>query len=92
MGRPGVDGRFGQFGGRYVPESLVPACQELAVAFDEAWSDPEYRARLTEILTSYGGRPTPVTECHRLSAQLGSGSFSSARTWPTPARTSSTTW
>ncbi len=71
MGRPGVDGRFGQFGGRYVPESLVPACQQLAVAFDEAWSDPEYRAHLAEILTSYGGRPTPVTECHRLSAQLG---------------------
>jgi tryptophan synthase beta chain len=71
MGRPGPDGRFGQFGGRYVPESLVPACQQLAVAFDEAWADPAYRERLDGILHSYGGRPTPVTECHRLSEQLG---------------------
>ncbi|HEY3942376.1 MAG TPA: tryptophan synthase subunit beta [Acidimicrobiales bacterium] len=71
MGRPGPDGRFGSFGGRYVPESLVPACQELAVAFDQAWADPEYRSTLDEILSSYGGRPTPVTECRRLSEQLG---------------------
>jgi tryptophan synthase beta chain len=71
MGRPGPDGRYGQFGGRYVPESLVPACQELADAFDEAWADPAYRAELGAILRDYGGRPTPVTECQRLSEQLG---------------------
>ncbi len=71
MGRPGSDGRFGEFGGRFVPESLVPACQELAEAFDEAWADPAYRAELDAILRDYGGRPTPVTECRRLSEQLG---------------------
>ncbi|HUZ10995.1 MAG TPA: tryptophan synthase subunit beta [Acidimicrobiales bacterium] len=71
MGRPGSDGRFGEFGGRFVPESLVPACEELAEAFDEAWADPAYRAELDAILRDYGGRPTPVTECRRLSEQLG---------------------
>jgi tryptophan synthase beta chain len=71
MGKPGPDGRFGEFGGRFVPESLVPACQELEATFDDAWADPAFRRRLTEILTEYGGRPTPLTECHRLSERLG---------------------
>ncbi len=71
MGRPGPDGRFGDFGGRFVPESLVPACMELEQAFAEAWADPAYRNRLDAILRDYGGRPTPVTECFRLSERLG---------------------
>ncbi len=71
MGPPGADGRFGEFGGRFVPESLVPACQELERAFSDAWADPEYRAKLDAILRDYGGRPTPVTECFRLSERLG---------------------
>ena len=71
MGDPGPSGRFGEFGGRYVPESLVPACIELEVAFRDAWADPGFRAELDGILRNYGGRPTPVTECGRLSAQLG---------------------
>ena len=71
MGVPGADGRFGEFGGRFVPESLVPACQELERAFSDAWADPEYRAKLDAILRDYGGRPTPVTECFRLSERLG---------------------
>ena len=71
MGEPGVGGRFGRFGGRYVPESLVPACVELESAFRLAWSDPSFHAELDGILHSYGGRPTPVTECARLSAQIG---------------------
>jgi len=62
---------FGEFGGRFVPEPLVPACAELEVAFRSAWRDPAFREELDEILRSYGGRPTPVTECHRLSEQLG---------------------
>ena len=70
MGRPGPDGRFGDFGGRFVPESLVPACMELEQAFAEAWADPAYRNRLDAILRDYGGRPTPVTECFRLSERL----------------------
>ena len=71
MGEPGAGGRFGRFGGRYVPESLVPACVELEGAFRLAWTDPGFHAELDGILHSYGGRPTPVTECARLSAQIG---------------------
>ena len=43
MDQPGDDGRFGDFGGRYVPESLIPACHELDVAFRSAWADPAFR-------------------------------------------------
>ncbi len=71
MGDPGPSGRFGQFGGRFVPESLVPACIELEAAFRTAWADKEFHAELDGILRDYGGRPTPVTECARLSAELG---------------------
>src|SRR6202163_427524 len=71
MGPPGPDGRFGEFGGRFVPESLMPACLELEKWFDDAWADPEFRAELDGLLRHYGGRPTPVTECTRLSERLG---------------------
>jgi tryptophan synthase beta chain len=71
MADPGPSGRFGPFGGRYVPESLVPACLELEAAFREAWDDPGFHQELDDILRVYGGRPTPVTPCRRLSAQLG---------------------
>ena len=64
-------GRFGEFGGRFVPETLVPALIDLERYFREAWSDDAFRAELAELLTSYAGRPTPVTECHRLSERLG---------------------
>ncbi len=71
MGSPSQRGRFGDYGGRFVPESLVPACEELEEAFDRAWSDPGFRRELDGCLRSYSGRPTPVTECHRLSERLG---------------------
>ncbi len=71
QGSPGPTGRFGEFGGRFVPESLVPACAELEVAFANAWSDPAFRDELSGLLSSYAGRPTPVTECARLSDVLG---------------------
>jgi tryptophan synthase beta chain len=71
MGDPGPSGRFGEFGGRFVPESLVPACIELEAAFRSAWADPSFRAELDGVLARYGGRPTPVTECGRLSTELG---------------------
>jgi len=71
MAEPTPEGRFGQFGGRYVPETLVPACHELEVAFRAAWGDPEFRGELDHLLAHYAGRPSPVTECHRLSAELG---------------------
>jgi len=66
-----VDGRFGEFGGRFVPETLVPACEELEAAFRVAWHDPEFRAELDELLGSYAGRPSPVTECRNLGERLG---------------------
>jgi tryptophan synthase beta chain len=68
---PNDRGRFGEFGGRFVPESLVAACDELDAAFRAAWADATFRARLDGLLTEYAGRPTPVTRCHRLSAELG---------------------
>jgi tryptophan synthase beta chain len=71
MGDPGPSGRFGRFGGRYLPESLVPACLELEAAFRAAWSDGGFRDRYDRLLRSYAGRPTPVTECSRLSEELG---------------------
>ena len=71
MGRPTADGRFGEFGGRFLPESLIPACAELDAAFTEAWADPAFHAEYEAVLRDYGGRPTPVTECHNLSDRLG---------------------
>jgi tryptophan synthase beta chain len=71
MGDPGPTGRFGEFGGRFVPEALVPACMELEAAFRAAWADKEFHAEFDSILHNYGGRPTPVTECSRLSEELG---------------------
>src|ERR1700754_5322120 len=64
-------GRFGVFGGRYVPESLVPACAGLAAAFRDAWADKTFRDELDELLAVYAGRPTPLTPARRLSAELG---------------------
>ncbi len=71
MTEPTSEGRFGEFGGRFVPETLVPACLELETAFREAWADPGFRGELDHLLTEYAGRPSPVTECGRLSDELG---------------------
>ena len=68
---PDATGRFGEFGGRYVPETLVPACQELERAFDEAWNDPAFRQELDDVHRLYSGRPSILSECHNLGAQLG---------------------
>lgn len=71
LSAPSKDGRFGEFGGQYVPETLVPACQELERAFTEAWSDQNFRAELSRLQREYAGRPSILTECHNLSRQLG---------------------
>jgi len=71
MARPSPEGYFGAFGGRYLPETLVPACAELEAAFAEAWADPTFTAELDDLRRRYAGRPTPITECHRLSERLG---------------------
>jgi tryptophan synthase beta chain len=71
MSEPSESGRFGEFGGRFVPETLVPACQELEASFREAWADPLFRAELDQTLKEYAGRPSMITECYQLSAKLG---------------------
>src|SRR5437870_5082278 len=71
MAEPSATGRFGEYGGRFLPESLVPACEELEDAFRSAWADPAFHEEYEALLRDYGGRPTPVTECHRLSERLG---------------------
>ena len=71
MVEPDGSGRFGQFGGQFVPETLVPACQELEVGFREAWNDPSFRAELDHLLRTYAGRPSILTECNNLGRQLG---------------------
>jgi tryptophan synthase beta chain len=59
-------GRFGQFGGMYVPEILVPALEGLWRAFNEARTDPAFQTELADLLTHYAGRPTPLYECRNL--------------------------
>jgi tryptophan synthase beta chain len=68
---PGTEGRFGEFGGRFVPETLVPACEELEAGFREAWADPAFREELSSVLREYAGRPSILTECHNLGQRLG---------------------
>jgi tryptophan synthase beta chain len=69
-GRPG---RFGPYGGRYVPEALIAALDELDREYQSAAVDPAFQAELDGLLKSYSGRPTPVTEVSRFSAQAASG-------------------
>ena len=64
-------GRFGEFGGRYAPETLVPALAQLEAEFRAAWHDDAFRAEYAALLQHYAGRPTPVTDCRRLSERLG---------------------
>ena len=71
MREPTAGGRFGPFGGRFVPESLVPACKLLEKEFRSAWADPAFRQELHELRTTYAGRPTALTPARNLSAELG---------------------
>lgn len=68
---PGRGPYFGRYGGRFVPETLVPALEELEAVFEEAWADPSFRAELDELLVRYAGRPTPLTAAGRLAERLG---------------------
>ncbi|MCY4235932.1 MAG: tryptophan synthase subunit beta [Cyanobacteria bacterium MAG CAR2_bin_4] len=64
--RPNSRGRFGRFGGQYVPETLIPALQELEQAAAHAWRDPAFTEELNHLLRTYVGRPTPLYEATRL--------------------------
>jgi tryptophan synthase beta chain len=68
---PDERGHFGPYGGRYVPETLMAPLEELERAFREAQQDPEFQRELKELLETYAGRPTPLYEAKRLSAELG---------------------
>jgi tryptophan synthase beta chain len=63
--------RFGAFGGRYVPETLIPALDELEAAYATAQQDPSFRAELSTMLATYVGRPSPLSDAPRLSATVG---------------------
>ncbi|MEN8233560.1 MAG: tryptophan synthase subunit beta [Actinomycetota bacterium] len=71
MTTPDERGRFGAYGGRYAPETLMPALEELEVEFKLAWSDRDFRAELGDLLSTYVGRPTPVYHAKHLSSRLG---------------------
>ncbi|HEX2907992.1 MAG TPA: tryptophan synthase subunit beta [Phototrophicaceae bacterium] len=68
---PDARGYYGEFGGRFVPETLIPALDELIVAYQEATADPAFQGRLADLQATYTGRPTPVTYAKRLSEHLG---------------------
>lgn len=70
-----VDGWFGAFGGRYVPETLVAALDELADAWASARADPVFLEALQDMLTNWVGRPTPLTPCPRLTEHCGGASI-----------------
>ena len=66
-----MDGHFGQYGGRFVPEALIPALEELTAAFDTAKSDPSFQKELAELHKTYSGRPSILTEANRFSEYCG---------------------
>jgi tryptophan synthase beta chain len=65
-----LTGRFGRFGGCYVPEILVPALEQLEAAFLDAQGDTDFTAELSDLLVNYAGRPTPLTRCRNLPGQI----------------------
>jgi len=68
---PDARGRFGDYGGRFVPETLMPAIEELTVAYEEARRDPAFQAEFQRLLRDYVGRPTPLWFAARLTESLG---------------------
>lgn len=68
---PDAAGHFGQFGGKYAPETLMPALAELEAAYATAQADPSFNQELAELARNYVGRPTPLYHAKTLSAHLG---------------------
>src|SRR3989338_11444400 len=64
-------GHFGQFGGRYAPEMLMPALEALETAYNQAKADPKFLAELADLYKNYDGRPTPLYFAENLTRQLG---------------------
>jgi tryptophan synthase beta chain len=68
---PDSNGHFGVFGGRFVPETVIPALEELATAYERYREDPAFCREFQDLCASYSGRPTPLYHAKRLSAELG---------------------
>ena len=68
---PETSGRFGAFGGRYVPETLIPALDELEKAYESARADSSFRGELDSLLNNYVGRPSPLSSAPRFSERVG---------------------
>ncbi|MFB3921129.1 MAG: tryptophan synthase subunit beta [Terriglobia bacterium] len=68
---PDARGRFGEFGGRFVPETLMHAVEELTAAFEAARQDAQFHAELERLLRHFAGRPTPLFHARRLTEHLG---------------------
>ena len=71
MSSPPLERRFGPYGGRYVPETLIPALDELEREWSAARADPAFVAQLDGLLRDYVGRPTPLYHAQRLSDVVG---------------------
>ena len=67
----GLTGRFGPYGGRYVPETLVAALDDLASLYDTARQDPAFLVELEQLLTEFVGRPSPLSEAPRFGEAVG---------------------
>jgi tryptophan synthase beta chain len=68
---PDAAGHFGDYGGRFVPETLIPALEELETAWRSAREDPVFQSELSDLLRNFAGRPTPISEALRMSADCG---------------------
>jgi tryptophan synthase beta chain len=68
-----VEGKFGKYGGKYIPETLVPAIIELEIAYQKYKNDEEFQKQLSYLLTNYAGRPTPLYFAKNLSEYIGGG-------------------
>ncbi len=75
MATPELERRFGRYGGRYVPETLMPALEQLEQAWNDARSDQQFGHQLDLLLHRYAGRPTPLYEATRLSERVGARVF-----------------
>lgn len=70
-----VNGKFGQYGGKYIPETLMQAVEELEVAYEEAKQDPEFQERFSSLLREYVGRETPLYYASNLSRRFGTNVY-----------------
>ena len=70
-----VNGKFGPYGGKYIPETLMQAVEELEVAYEEAKQDPEFQERFNNLLSEYVGRETPLYYAENMSRRLGTNVY-----------------